>query len=107
MWFKISSYLLLLLLMIFNSGLDVYASTLEPFQATCPSTANMESIGPWSSGVKSTFDRAEIYVWNGSPQHLRCWYKSPVGGSVFIAGYNEVRQGYKCTIIDSNTFVCR
>lgn len=105
MWFNIR--ITLLLLATLSSNANAFTAPLEPFQATCPPTAHMEGNGLWNSGVRFTFDRAEIYIWNGTPQHLRCWYQSPVGGSAFLAGHNEVRNGYNCKIIESNKFECR
>jgi hypothetical protein len=96
-----------LLLIIFSGAADASADQMKSFQATCPTTAYLSSNGAWSSGVRFNFDRAEIYVYNDIPQHLRCWYKSPVGGNAFLASHNEVREGYECVIVDNNKFVCK
>jgi hypothetical protein len=104
MKFRIS----LLMAAILLNGITANAGKLKPFQATCPNTAFMGSQGVWSSGVRFEFDRAEIYIWKGIPQHLRCWYKNEhLGSSAFLSSFNEVRNGYECAVVNNNTFNCK
>lgn len=78
------------------------------FTAICPGTAKLAADGPWHSGVTYAFDKPEVYVYQGKPQHLRCWYKTknPLGGVAFLAGYNQVRDGYACTLSGNNAIAC-